>query len=408
VNARLERQPETDREAAALCAATLAKLHAGEHASVRDLVEGLCGSTGAEVGPTVAQLVAATRRLATAWSDICDKARRQEQALSETRDRAARFAGQLQGMVGAVRDALLHAPGIRRPAPHSRLQAIPAPAPAHTRGVFTPRLVLSAANETPRANRPPPVLAACVLGLFRTLLDGRSVEDWPGCRSKAIFKYLLLQRKRPVAREALMECFWPEAEPEAARNNLNVAVHRLRRALGGDGYPIVLFSGGNYTLNPRLEVSLDADAFLLHADRASSLERSQDLDGAIREYTASVALYQGELLAEDRHAHDEWLLPLRQQFRDKYLHVLDRLGRIQLDRQDIPSCTAACAKILAVDACNESAHRMLMRGYARLGQPQLAQQQYQACIQGLNRELGIPASAETTELYRQIVRRDVV
>jgi DNA-binding SARP family transcriptional activator len=68
----------------------------------------------------------------------------------------------------------------------------------------------------------------------------------------------------------------------------------------------------------------------------------------------------------------------------------------------------ACGKVLAVDACNEGAHRMLMRGYARLGQPQLAQQQYQACVQALNRELGMPASAETTELYRQIVRRDLV
>jgi DNA-binding SARP family transcriptional activator len=408
VNARWERQPDSDREAAELCAATLAKLHTGEYASVRDLVEGLCGATGAEVGPTVVQLVAAARRLATAWSELCDNANRQEQALSETRDRAARFTGQLQGMVGAVRDALLLASSIRRPAPRARLQAIPAPAAAHTRGVFTPRLVLSAANETRCASGSPPVLAVSVLGPFRTLLNGRLIEDWPGCRGKAIFKYLLLHRKRTVARDALMERFWPDAEPEAARNNLNVAVHRLRRALGGDGFPFVLFSGGNYALNPKLEVSIDADAFLRHAERASELERAQDLDGTIREYTASVALYQGDLLAEDRHDRDEWLLPLRQQFRDKYLHVLDRLGRIQLDRQDIPACTAACAKILAVDACNEGAHRMLMRGYARLGQPQLAQQQYQACVQALNRELGIPTSAETTELYRQIVRRDVV
>jgi DNA-binding SARP family transcriptional activator len=64
-----------------------------------------------------------------------------------------------------------------------------------------------------------------------------------------------------------------------------------------------------------------------------------------------------------------------------------------------------CAKMLAVDPCNEGAHRMLMRCYARLGQPQLAQRQYQTCIQVLNRQLGIPASPETTELYRQIVRR---
>jgi DNA-binding SARP family transcriptional activator len=178
--------------------------------------------------------------------------------------------------------------------------------------------------------------------------------------------------------------------------------------LGRDGFPFVLFSDGRYLLNPKLVVSIDADAFLAHATRATELERDLDLVGAIREYTACVALYQGELLAEDCHGYDEWLLPLRQQFRDRYLHVLDRLGRIHFDRQDVPHCTTTCAKILAVDACNEGAHRMLMRCYARLGQPQLAQRQYQTCIQVLNRVLGIPASPETTELYRQIVRRDIV
>jgi DNA-binding SARP family transcriptional activator len=97
-----------------------------------------------------------------------------------------------------------------------------------------------------------------------------------------------------------MERFWPEAEPEAARNNLNVAMHRLRRALGRDGFPFVQFADGHYLLNPRLVVSIDADAFLAHAARASELERDQDVDGAIREYAACVALYQGELLPEDR------------------------------------------------------------------------------------------------------------
>jgi DNA-binding SARP family transcriptional activator len=408
VNARWERQPDADRETAELCAATLAKLQVGGQASVRDLIVGLHGATGAEGGPIVAQLIEATQRLAAAWSELFDRARRQEQALSGTRDHAARVARQLHGMVGAMRDALASAADGHRAAPRSRPKAHPAPAVAHTLKVLTERLRLPAANETSSAKGAAPVLAACVLGPFRALLNDQVIGDWPNCRGKAIFKYLLLNRRQPVAREALIERFWPEAEPEAARNNLNVAIHRLRRALGRDGFPFVLFSDGRYLLNPKLVVSIDADAFLAHATRATELERDLDLVGAIREYTACVALYQGELLAEDCHGYDEWLLPLRQQFRDRYLHVLDRLGRIHFDRQDVPHCTTTCAKILAVDACNEGAHRMLMRCYARLGQPQLAQRQYQTCIQVLNRVLGIPASPETTELYRQIVRRDIV
>lgn len=408
MNARWERQSETRREAADPGAATLVRLHSDEHASVRDLITGLHGATGTPGAPIVAQLVEATRRLAAALSELCDRSHPHEQAQSETRERAARFAGQLHGMVGAVRDALSRFPADRRSAPRQKPKADASMAVVHPLRALPERLASPAANETARARSAAPLLAAFVFGPFRALLNDEVIEDWPNCRGKAIFKYLLLNRKHPVAKEALMERFWPEASPEAARNNLNVAMHRLRRTLGRDGFPFVLFSGGHYLLNPKLVVSTDADAFLAHAARAGELERDQDMDGAIREYTACDALYQGELLAEDRYAYDEWLLPLRQQFRDRYLHVLDRLASLHFDRQDVPSCTTTCAKILAVDACNEGAHRMLMRCYARLGQPQLAQRQYQTCIQALNRGLGIPASPETTELYRQIVRRDAV
>ena len=236
-------------------------------------------------------------------------------------------------------------------------------------------------------------------------MNGQAIENWLNRKGRAIFKYLLLNRNHPIAKEVLMEIFWPAAEAEAARNSLNVAIHRLRRALGcGDGeFPLVLFSDGRYVLNPRLAVWTDADAFLARAKRASELECGRQLDGALQEYAACLALYQGELLADDRY--DEWLLPLRQQFSDRYLHVLDRVSWIHFDRRDYPSSAATCAKILAVDACSEEAHRMLMRCYARLGQPHLAQRQYQACVRGLNRELSIGASAQTADLYRQIVGR---
>jgi DNA-binding SARP family transcriptional activator len=383
VNARWKRQPDADREAAAVCETAFAKPQAREHADIRDLVMELDGAIGATGSPIV-QLVEVTRRLATAWSELCDEVGRQEP------------------------DPLSRARALRRAVPRASAKANPSIAVVHTLKVLPRHSASPAANETACASGAAPVLAARVLGPFRALLNDRAIEDWPNCKAKAIFKYLLLNRKHPVVREALMERFWPEAEPEAARNNLNVAMHRLRRALGRDGFPFVQFADGHYLLNPRLVVSIDADAFLAHAARASELERDQDVDGAIREYAACVALYQGELLPEDRRDCDEWLLPLRQQLRDRYLHVLDRLALIHFERQDIPACTAMCAKTLAVDACNEGAHRMLMRCYARLGQPQLAQRQYQTCIQGLNRELGIPASPETTGLYRQIVHRQAM
>jgi len=247
-------------------------------------------------------------------------------------------------------------------------------------------------------------LEAYVLGPFRARVDGVPVAAWPSRKGKAVFKYLLLNRDHPVAKEVLMELFWPEAGAAAARNNLNVAIHRLRRALGGGerGLPFILFTDGHYALDPALKVWTDAEAFLAHARRAGELERARDVDGALQEYAACAALYRGELLAEDRYA--EWLLPLRQQFRDRHLQILERLSRVHFERQDYRSCAAACAGILAVDACDEAAHRMLMRCYALSGQLQFAQRQYRACVQALARLLSVAPSAETTVLFQQLVR----
>jgi len=250
-----------------------------------------------------------------------------------------------------------------------------------------------------------PTVAAQLLGPFRAQVNGRPLPELPQRKAKAIFKYLLLHRAAPVAREVLMELFWPGAAAQAARNSLNVAIHRLRRALG-HGAParrFVAFADDHYALDPGLEVWTDADALLAHLRRAAECDRAGAPDDALREYAAGAALYRGELLAEDRYA--EWVLPLRQQFRERYLQGLDRMSRIQFDRGDDRACIASCTALLAVDGCDEAAHRLLMRCYARSGRQQVAQRQYQACLQALRRVLDVAPSAETTALYRALVPR---
>jgi hypothetical protein len=78
-----------------------------------------------------------------------------------------------------------------------------------------------------------PSLEVYLLSPFSVFANDRAITDWPNCKGKAIFKYLATHRAQPVPKEVLMEVFWPQAEPDAARNNLNVAIYGLRRARGG-------------------------------------------------------------------------------------------------------------------------------------------------------------------------------
>jgi DNA-binding SARP family transcriptional activator len=247
-------------------------------------------------------------------------------------------------------------------------------------------------------------MTAFMLRSFHVQVDDVPIDGWVSHKAKAILKLLLLDRTRPVLKDELIERLWPETEPEAGKNNLNVAVHHLRRTLarGHPDFPFVVVRSGSYRLDDRLMVWTDIEAFEQHMRRAGELERMQRPLEAMGEYASCVALHQNELLPEDRY--DRSLAPLRQRFRDHFLDALDRLARHHLEGRDQVACTSACAKILALDPCNEAAHRTLMKCYAMLGQPNLVQLQYRSCVSVLSRELGVAPSTDTTALYRALAR----
>jgi DNA-binding SARP family transcriptional activator len=250
--------------------------------------------------------------------------------------------------------------------------------------------------------RPPgPLLTVHLLGQLKVRLDDVPVEDWPSGRGRSLFKYLVTHRDPWPRREVLMDTFWPEAAPAAARNSLNVAVHGLRRAFRASGAgPVVVLEGGAYRLDRRIRLWLDVDEFELHAAEGRRLEAAGELAGAVAAYERAVALYQGDFLADD--PYEDWPVLPREQLLLTYLDVLDRLSALAFGRHQYGACVALCRLLLARDPCREEAHRRLMRCYSRQGQPHLALRQYQACVDALQRELLVEPEPATTDLARQL------
>lgn len=93
----------------------------------------------------------------------------------------------------------------------------------------------------------------------------------------------------------------------------------------------------------------------------------------------------------------------REQIRNSYLEITDRLSTYYADKGEYSATIALCQKILAQDNCFEAAHRRLMQSYLALGQRHLAVRQYHTCTQTLKAELDIAPSEEIESLYRQIV-----
>ena len=251
------------------------------------------------------------------------------------------------------------------------------------------------------------LLTVHLLGQLKVRLDEQAVDDWPSGRGRSLFKYLVTHRDPWPRREMLMEAFWPEAAPAAARNSLNVAVHGLRRAFRATAQvPVVVLEDGSYRLGPQLRLWLDVDEFELHVASGRRLEAAGDLAGAAAGYERALALYQDDFLADD--PYEDWPVTLREHLLLAYLDVLDRLSGLYFGQHQYGACVALSRLLVQRDPCREDAHRRLMRCFTRQGQPHLALRQYQACADALHQDLGVDPDPATVALAQQIRRHQPV
>jgi DNA-binding SARP family transcriptional activator len=222
----------------------------------------------------------------------------------------------------------------------------------------------------------------------------------PTSRNLSLLKYLVLNHRQDVPREVLMDLFWPDAEPETARNNLNVAIHAIRCALRGViDRPVILYRNGAYSIAPDMQVWLDVEEFERLVSAGQRLE-SRNQSAAVSEYEAAISLYQEDFLQEN--PYEGWAVLTRESLRMAYLNTLDSLSRIYFSQQRYAACIMACQRILDRDRCREDAHCMLMRCYNRQGQDHMALRQYQMCVESLRFELDVGPAPATTRLFQQI------
>jgi DNA-binding SARP family transcriptional activator len=247
-----------------------------------------------------------------------------------------------------------------------------------------------------------PSLVIYCLGAFRVYQDDEPVTDWPSSKGQSIFKYLVTNHGHTIPKEVLMDVFWPDMDPDAARNNLNVAIYGLRQALRQrrSDYSHVLYQEGRYLLNPDMPLWTDVETFERLIDSGRKQAAASNYDREVHEYRAAEALYGGDFLEED--IYEDWATSERDRLREGYLTILERLSRYYFDRTDHGTCAVFCRKALDVDPCRERAHRLLMRSYVEQGQSYLALRQYHLCAEKLREELDVSPSEETTFLYQDI------
>lgn len=228
-------------------------------------------------------------------------------------------------------------------------------------------------------------------------LGERVFERFQTAKTGSILAYLAWQR-RPVARDVLLDLLWPDAELDAARNRLRVALNSLRRQVEPPGVP-----GGAVLVADRSQVSLNPAAYVTDvAEFEAALERERtaatdaERIDCLRE---AVRLYRGELLDG---LYDDWVLPERTRLADACLGALKRLTRLLAQAHEYEAALDCARKAVVLDPLGEGGHRTIMRLYAPTGRPGAAARQYSDLAALLQEELGARPSSATRKLARKV------
>ena len=130
----------------------------------------------------------------------------------------------------------------------------------------------------------------------------------------ALLIYLSVEQRHAISRDTLLALLWPNADGEAARNNLRVALADLRRGLGDDAARVIHTTRHTVQCNLADNHTLDVLAFrtLLNASQKHSHDSIDTCQACLTHLEQAVALYSGEFLQgfrlPDSNVFEEWAL----------------------------------------------------------------------------------------------------
>src|SRR5262245_4194818 len=240
-------------------------------------------------------------------------------------------------------------------------------------------------------------LTISLLGGFQARLDGGPLLALPA-KAQALLAYLAASPGEAHLRDKLASLLWGSTGQEQARSSLRHALFTIRQAVPGLSSGILVTKAQAVALEP---TAVDVDVITFERLVA---------EGTAQAFERAASLYRGELLeglGVDEPPFEEWLVPEGERLRELALEALARLLAHQSKGQATERPIQTAIRLLALDPLQESAHRTLMRLYARQGRRSTALKQYQVCVGILRRELNTEPEPETRRMYQDILQQRV-
>ena len=238
-----------------------------------------------------------------------------------------------------------------------------------------------------------------LFGELRVRCRGRSVvARLPGRQGRALLAYLVLNHRRPVDRDELLDVLWsasPPADPDAA---LSSVLAKVRRAVGPD-----LIKGRRaLTLQLADDAEVDVQRVAAQIEQAERALAAHDAATALCAAESSLSLLAHPLLPG---LQGDWVDEWRRHFEGLRPRALEATARaaLSLGGDHLAHAERAASALVEIQPFRESAYALLMQAQALRGDVPEAMRTFERLRTLLRDELGTTPSPEFVELHGRLL-----
>ena len=221
-----------------------------------------------------------------------------------------------------------------------------------------------------------------------------SNSEWQTQAAKELF-FLILAHPEGLTKEEISFIFWPDASYEESKFRFKNTIYRMRRAIGKE---CVLLDQNVYRFNNKINYEYDVEQFLKQNALAN---QKNDPVNKLSHYREALKYYRGDYLSEIDFT---WVMSPREFLRQIHINMLLQISSIYYNQSNLDLALDYCQRALAEDNLLEDAHRLAMKIYAAMGNRAALVQQYQKCVEVLEKEINTKPSSKTLELFQNLLK----
>lgn len=244
-----------------------------------------------------------------------------------------------------------------------------------------------------------PALRLYGFGDFEAFVGDRQVPSaaWQGKKSIYLLSYLALRQGEFVARDVLVDHFWPEAG-ERGHKSLSQLLVVIRKALQptGDAKKLhyIAREGTSLGLDPHLPCWHDVtevEGCLKRAAKLPGGEQAGELERAFE-------LYRGPYL---EGCYMDWAMQARRDLERRLIDAWLRLAELMLAQDRGQEAFEVADAVVRMDPFCQLATQRVMEAQVFLGRPEEALRAYERCVRLLQQELAIEPGMDLVRAYHQ-------